>query len=398
MLRFLMWVKGYAYVRIFGYSPERFMNLCKINGIFLWNIKTNRETGYEICIGLKDIKRIQVFLEKTKTKMEIQKKIGLPFFVFQNKKRLPFVLGIAGCLFALYGLSFFVWSFEIKGNQSIDEGIMLRLLKNNEVTYGTLKSKIDIQKLEEEIRAYFDNISWVSVRINGTCLEVTLKEIATRSQKEDSFDKSALRHIYAETNGKIVRMITRSGIPKAKVGDDVLAGQLLIEGYVPIYNDSGELLHYNEVKASGDYTIRTTLQVNHTLSRYHKYKKYTGNEQTISFFRLGNHYFTPYFLLHGYQLYEIDETERTFDLFKKLGIPVFWGKRRYIEYVEQEDIYEEEEGKVLLNQYAENLMKELSEKGVQIIQKNVKIDVGNQELTLTCDFLIDISREYEESE
>ena len=73
---------------------------------------------------------------------------------------------------------------------------------------------------------------------------------------------------------------------------------------------------------------------------------------------------------------------------------MYFGKRRYIEYFEQEDIYEEEEGKVLLNQYVENLMKELSEKGVQIIQKNVKIDVGNQKISLTGEFLIDISREY----
>ena len=93
-------------------------------------------------------------------------------------------------------------------------------------------------------------------------------------------------------------------------------------------------------------------------------------------------------------MYEIDENEDSFAVFEKLEIPVYFGKRRYIEYSEQEDIYEEEEGKVLLNQYVENLMKELSEKGVQIIQKNVKIDVGNQKISLIGEFLIDISREY----
>lgn len=396
MLHFLRWLKGYFRVRIYGYSPERFMNLCKINGILLWNISMDMDAGYLICICRKDVKKIQVFLEKTRTEMEIQRKIGLPFFVFKNKKRLPFVIGVIGCLIALYGLSFFIWAYDIRGNQSIEEGVIIRLLKSHGVTYGTYKKGINIQEIEEQVREYFDNVSWVSVKIEGTNLIVSIKEIeAVQEVTDDIYQQENIaRHIYAEADGEIIDIITRTGIPKVKVGDQVAVGQILIEGYVPIYDDAGVLLHYNEVQASGDYTIRTTLHIKRELSRYYKYKKYTGEEQTIPYFRIGNHYFSPYFLFREYDMYEIDESEDTFTLFEKLEIPVYFGKRRYIEYFEQEDIYEEEEGKVLLNQYVENLMKELSEKGVQIIQKNVKIDVGNQKISLMGEFLIDISREY----
>ena len=38
MLAFLRFLKGYLKLHISGYSPERFMNLCRLNGIILWDI------------------------------------------------------------------------------------------------------------------------------------------------------------------------------------------------------------------------------------------------------------------------------------------------------------------------------------------------------------------------
>ena len=60
------------------------------------------------------------------------------------------------------------------------------------------------------------------------------------------------------------------------------------------------------------------------------------------------------------------------------------------EYVEIEDLYNDEEGIVLLKQFLEETIKELNEKGVQIIENNVKIETDSQELKLTGSLLIDV--------
>ena len=47
MLAFLRFLRGYFELHISGYSPERFMNLCRLNGIILWDIMPTQE--YYIC-------------------------------------------------------------------------------------------------------------------------------------------------------------------------------------------------------------------------------------------------------------------------------------------------------------------------------------------------------------
>ena len=53
MLTVLRYIKGYFLLHISGYSPERFMNLCRINGIVLWDI-IPMENYYECKISKKE--------------------------------------------------------------------------------------------------------------------------------------------------------------------------------------------------------------------------------------------------------------------------------------------------------------------------------------------------------
>ena len=48
---FFRYLQGYLKIRVWGYSPERFMNLCSNRGILLWDI-TRREADYLMYICL----------------------------------------------------------------------------------------------------------------------------------------------------------------------------------------------------------------------------------------------------------------------------------------------------------------------------------------------------------
>ena len=117
MLAFLRYIKGFLLIHIAGYSPERFMNLCRLNGIVLWDI-IPRESYYECKIARADYPKIETFLQKTKVKAEIRKEYGLPFFMHKNRKRKIFFAGIILSMLFIYGMSFFIWSFTFYGNQN----------------------------------------------------------------------------------------------------------------------------------------------------------------------------------------------------------------------------------------------------------------------------------------
>lgn len=52
MLNFIRYLQGYVCIKIYGYSPERFMNLCRNNGIVLWDITpNNHEYIMKMCVS-----------------------------------------------------------------------------------------------------------------------------------------------------------------------------------------------------------------------------------------------------------------------------------------------------------------------------------------------------------
>ena len=62
------WVKrlqGYVKIRVWGFAPQRFINLCSNKGILLWNIE-KQEDVYTMCIGLRSFYELRPIARKTK--------------------------------------------------------------------------------------------------------------------------------------------------------------------------------------------------------------------------------------------------------------------------------------------------------------------------------------------
>lgn len=61
------WVKrlqGYVKIRVWGFAPQRFINLCSNKGILLWNIE-KQEDVYTMCIGLRSFYELRPIARKT---------------------------------------------------------------------------------------------------------------------------------------------------------------------------------------------------------------------------------------------------------------------------------------------------------------------------------------------
>ena len=79
-------MQGYLRIIVTGYSPERFLNLCKNKNIDIWGLQPQKDT-YKMHIKVKDFKKIKPMVRKTVSKVKIEKKIGLPFFFFKFRIR-----------------------------------------------------------------------------------------------------------------------------------------------------------------------------------------------------------------------------------------------------------------------------------------------------------------------
>ena len=81
--------RGYVRIRVWGYSPERFLNLCGNKGILLWGIENHGES-YEMYVSIKGFFCLRPIVKKTKTRVAVLNRYGLPFFVPKIKKRSVF--------------------------------------------------------------------------------------------------------------------------------------------------------------------------------------------------------------------------------------------------------------------------------------------------------------------
>ena len=64
-------ISGTVEVEVQGFFTERYINLCKINNINIWNIKTIGGGIVRFSIAIKDFKKLRKISKKTKCKVKI---------------------------------------------------------------------------------------------------------------------------------------------------------------------------------------------------------------------------------------------------------------------------------------------------------------------------------------
>ena len=135
----MRWLKqhytGYVRVRLTGRSPERFFNLCRSSKILLWNIACEKEE-YRFFLLLPDFYRIRPFARKAGVRVRIQEKLGLPFFLYRNRKRKLFAVGAASFFLLLFVLSRFIWNISFSGNLLFTDDMLTGQLREIGVCYG----------------------------------------------------------------------------------------------------------------------------------------------------------------------------------------------------------------------------------------------------------------------
>lgn len=400
MINILSYIKGALRIKILGTSPERFINLCSKNDILLWKIVQVYDVYY-MNISLQNIYAIKPLLRKTGTKVIILKRYGLPFFMSALKKRKVFVISLILCIFFWIGTTQFIWKIEFQGNYRVTEDMLLKALEIQGIHEGSFKPKVDLLEANEAVREYFDDITWVGMGFDGTVLHVNVKEKKQEIAGEDIIiqnyedkmmhsgeeNQVAGNHIVSPVDGTIVSIIVRSGTPQVRKGDTVTRNQVLVEGPVPISNEDGTVREYINTIPDADILIEHIIEQQFTLPFTYVDKIYTGRvkEQKYLFFnekRLQ--------LPKGTPFVQWDEVSREKFVSLHLGNPVKlgYGTNLFREYQNVEFEYTLEQANEILNKELEQFMQSLSEKGVQIIKKNGKIDTDSNQWTLNVQLLV----------
>ena len=369
----MRWLKqcytGYVKVRMTGGSPERFLNLCRGNGISLWNLTFEKEQ-YQFFLLLSDFFRIRPFVRKAGVRVRVQEKLGLPFFLYRNRKRKLFAVGAASFFLLLFVLSHFIWNISFSGNLLFTDDMLTGQLREIGVCYGMPKRGVDCDRIEEELRSRCSRIVWVSAHVSGTRLQIRIRENETADGiplREES-----PRNLVAET-GTVVSILVRAGKAVVQPGDEVEKGQILVEGMLPVTNDSGEVERTLFVRADADIRLRTTKIYREWVPHFQTVRSYTGKMQRGFRLRAGAVDILAMPPLAGKRNWDLTGVSRQIVLFGDFFLPVWTEAITAREYEKVERKRTKTELNDLTKAVHERKLQKLTEKGVQIIENDVKI-------------------------
>ena len=229
MLAIKIWnyLRGYVIIRVEGLTLERLLNLAATYDIYLWDIKRLNNLVLEMKSSIRGFKELKNIVNKVGCRIEINEKRGIPFLLYKLKKRKMLVVGFILFWMTIFLLSSTIWKIEILGNEQTPKEEIISLLKDNNISTGKIKFRIDKEAVKSVLINNYDYLSFISVNIKGSKLTIEIKE---QDLPPEKVDKSYPCDIVAKKKGVIIKIIPKNGKAIVEKGAVVNEGDMLITG------------------------------------------------------------------------------------------------------------------------------------------------------------------------
>lgn len=228
VFKILAYLFGHVTMVVSGRALEKFINLAARRGIYFWDIRRLDADRIMIKARLGGIKPLRHIARDTGSRFQIDRRMGLPFFLGQVRHRKTSTFGAIFFLVALYCLSSFVWFVQVDGNVKIADREILDAAREAGLYSGAAKWRYEVFVVEDRIREKFSELAWVGLEIRGTKAFLTVVE--KKLPPPDAHDTPA--DILAAKAGLVRDVLVMSGQTTVREGDTVFPGQLLISGEI----------------------------------------------------------------------------------------------------------------------------------------------------------------------
>lgn len=255
VLKFIRFIKGYVCFTAHGGFPERFLNLCRMRGILLWDLMSI-DGVIHAKTDCRCYRRIRPIAKKSGMKVRISQKYGFPFFLNRHSKRAGLLIGACLCISVLCILSTRIWSISVVGNKTVPSEEIISVFEELGVRKGVAGEKINLNSVETEALEKLPRLSWVSVNISGSSALIEVRESIINPESDENGEPS---DIVASKDGQIVILRPFNGTQEQKIGNPVLKGDLLISGI-----EENKDLTVSFCKAKGYVVARTNRSVGYT--------------------------------------------------------------------------------------------------------------------------------------
>lgn len=381
------YILGYVNISVEGYFIERFINICISKNILLWNIKRKNATLIYANIGMKEFRKIKNIAKKSKCRIKIENKKGVPFLLNRYKKRKIFIFLLIIIVAFILFISNFIWNIEVIGNENISKEEIVQSLNENGLKIGVLKNRLDVKKIVSAIRLEREDISWIGIELKGTNAIV---EIAEAKERPEIIDEKDYCNIVSDKDGIIVKITAQNGTALVKTGDVIKTGNILIGGWL-----EGKYTGTRYVHSKGEIQAKVWYSKKEKMSLIQEEYEETGTKKNVYSLNINNLKINLFKTLPNFQKYDTINENKKIKLFANLYFPIEICKTTYKELKSKEITYRPEEAKQILLEKLENELKgEIKDiKNIVNTQVNYKENDDSIEVELIYEVLENIGTE-----
>lgn len=225
----LNYIIGYVNIQIEGYYIERFITTSIKDGILLWNIKRKNTNLVFAKVATYELDKLRENARKNQCLVTVKSQKGIPYLLKKYSKRKSFIITLLVLVMVSIFLSKFVWNIEVTGNNTVKSEDIIKIVNDEGLKKGTLKSKVKTEKIINKIRLLREDVSWVGMEIKGTNVIISIVEA---KEKPKIIDENDFTNIVASKDGVIAKAYAQNGTLMVKEGDKVRKGDILISGTI----------------------------------------------------------------------------------------------------------------------------------------------------------------------
>lgn len=225
--KIINYIKGTVIVEVEGLFLEKFTNFCIANQISFWNLIKVNNTKIHLTTDIKSFKKMRKYVRKTRCRMKLLNRKGVPFKAFKYRKRKWFLLGIVMFLATLKLLTSMVWNINIIGNENIDTKELISQLEELGLEKCRFKKSIDTFYINYKMMIQREDLAFITIKFDGISANVEIKEKKIKPEIEA---KNKHTNIVSNKAGIIAQINVLTGVKKVNVGDTVVPGDILVEG------------------------------------------------------------------------------------------------------------------------------------------------------------------------
>ncbi|MBO5797222.1 MAG: sporulation protein YqfD, partial [Clostridia bacterium] len=227
-MRIWRWARGWVRFEAEGGTAGRLLTLAAREGVPIWDTHREGAVLTASCLAA-DYPSLRPLRRRCGLRLRLKERHGAAFVMRRYHARPGLLAGVAVYMALLLFLSGRIWSLDMRGLETADEGALRGLLAEHGVTVGGAKARVDSEAIRLDALTRLTDISWLAVNLDGCVAEIEVREM---NRSETPTESTAPSNLVAARDGIVLSVEVTGGTATVQVGDAVAEGGMLASGII----------------------------------------------------------------------------------------------------------------------------------------------------------------------